>query len=367
MSRTLPGKQTAALRKALLKWFRGNARDLPWRRTRDPYRVWVSEIMLQQTRVEAVIPYYERFLADFPTVQALADAPLDAVLRHWAGLGYYTRARNLHRAAQCVTREHNGRFPATAASLQALLGIGRYTAAAIASIAHGEPCAALDGNIKRVLARLLAMDTTIDSPAATDSLWHAAERLLDRSNPGDFNQAIMELGATVCLPRRTRCGECPIRFACRAAALGRVTELPVRRRKAERPSVEAVAGAVERRGRFLLVKRPPRGLLGGLWELPGGPVDDYSDHAATLVERLERDFGVRVQVVAGLGEVLHVFTHRRLTLHVYRCRFLGGRVRLNGHADQAWVAPRDLPEYATATLDRKALALLDFPRAQPAR
>jgi A/G-specific adenine glycosylase len=252
------------VRAALLAWYLRERRDLPWRRTRDPWAIWVSETMLQQTRVETVIPYYERFLARFPTVEALADAEPDELMQHWAGLGYYSRARTLQAGARKVAREHAGRVPDQVDALLELPGVGRYTAGALASIAFDRPAAIVDGNVARVLARLLDLDLDVKSPAGQRRLWSEAEALAAGPSPGDLNQALMELGALVCTPRAPRCRSCPLRRWCRGLAAGRAEALPVKAAKAAPRPVEAVAALLVRGSRALAVRRPPHGLLGGL-------------------------------------------------------------------------------------------------------
>ncbi len=354
-------RRTAALRRALLAWFRSNARDLPWRRTRDPYRVWLSEIMLQQTRVEAVLPYYERFTAAFPHVQALAAADLDRVLRLWQGLGYYSRARNLHKAAQRVTAEHGGRFPATAEALQRLPGVGRYTAGAIASIAFGERVPVVDGNVKRVLARLFAIAERIDEARTVERMWDLAGRLVPPGSPGDFNQAMMELGATICTPRNPRCDACPVGRWCEAVRLGRQNELPTRRRKKPIPHHEIVAAVIRRNGRLLLGKRRPEGLLGGLWELPGGKVEPRETHEAALARELREELGIEVRVGRRLTSVEHAYSHFSITLHVYACERVRGRFRARYHTELAWASPARLDGYAFPAATVKALRQMEWP------
>lgn len=371
----IPPTERTALRRALLAWYRRTKRDLPWRQTSAPYAVWLSEIMLQQTRVETVQPYYTRFLSAFPTVEDLAAAPLDRVLKMWEGLGYYSRARNLHAAAQTIVREFDGVFPTTADALRQLPGIGAYTAAAIASIAFGRKDAALDGNIKRVLARLLADETPVDTPTGLDHYWAYARAMLPRASAGDWNQALMDLGARVCVPRRPRCLECPVARWCRAAASGLQDTLPTRVGKKPPVPVLAVAAAVrDVSGRLLLVQRPPRGLLGGMWELPGGEVADGAERttdalAAATLERLRVDFGLDgVRVLRPLGTVAHAFTHRQLTLQICAAR-AGGRLpkpRMTRHAAFTWAGPDEVAALALATVDRKALAIVarEFPASK---
>ena len=259
----------SSFRKKLLTWYARAARDLPWRRTSDPYAIWVSEVMLQQTRVQAVIPYFERFLAKFPAVEALAAAPEQELLAAWAGLGYYSRARNLQEAARRIAAA--GVFPDTFEEIRALPGIGDYTAAAVASIAFALPHAALDGNVARVLARVTAEPENIKSPAARKRLQAAASKRMDRRSPGEFNQAMMELGATICLPRGSKCMLCPIAQLCEARASGRQDEFPILRKPESRTRVARTVLIVEKNGRLLLWQRAADDRrLAGFWELPEG-------------------------------------------------------------------------------------------------
>jgi A/G-specific adenine glycosylase len=360
---SFPPGEAEAIRHALLSWFRRRARDLPWRRTRNPYRVWLSEVMLQQTRVDTVVPYYRRFVRAFPSVQALAAAPLSRVLKLWEGLGYYARARHLHAAAQRIMREHGGRLPSSAREWAELPGVGRYTAAAIASITQGEPLAALDGNARRVLSRLVGLETALDESRTVEQLWSLAERLLDRARPGDFNQALMELGATVCRPRNPDCGVCPLVRWCRAYATGRQRELPVRARRRAPGRIEAVAAAIFRGQRCLFVRRPARGLLGGLWELPGGVVPRGRNATEMLVRHLRELLGVEVRVGRLLARVRHEFTHRSLRLRVYECALIRGRPRPRHHSKARWLPPERSAELPLARLDQKVLAELSRSRA----
>jgi A/G-specific adenine glycosylase len=349
--------ETGRLRGTLLRWYRREKRDLPWRRTRDPYRVWISEAMLQQTRVETVIPYYERFLERFPDVGALARAGMDDVLGAWQGLGYYSRARNLKRSAEQVVERFGGALPDTAEALRELPGVGRYTAGAVASIAFDRPEAIVDGNVARVLSRIHGLRDDPRSPRGQARLWEEAERLVRGRAPGDLNQALMELGATVCTPRAPACPRCPVRRLCTARESGDPESLPVAGKKTRVRDVAAAAAWVERGGRTLAVRRPEGGLLGGLWDLPGGELGPRERPAAGLRRALRERVGLEIEAVERLGAVEHVFTHRRLRLHVYRCRAAGGRVRLDGFDAHRWLPPAALRELPCAKLTRKALEL----------
>lgn len=310
--RHLSDNDVAAIRAALLHFYDGAARDLPWRRERDPYGIWISEVMAQQTRIDTVVAYWQRWMERFPDVDALADAPLDDVLKHWEGLGYYSRARNLHTAAQVVRERHNGTVPDNAEELRALPGVGAYTAGAVASMAFNQAEPAVDGNVRRVLARLL------DEPAPSPATLHAtAGRLVDPQRPGDFNQALMELGSLVCTPRSPRCDECPLRSWCLARARGTQADRPRRQPKKRTPAYD-VATLVVRRpdGHVLLTRRPEGGLLAGMWTFPGTePMPGESTVAAAL--RLVRELGIRStrRRTAHVGEVAHAFSHRRETYH----------------------------------------------------
>jgi A/G-specific adenine glycosylase len=345
-------------RALLLDWYRANRRDLPWRRTRDPYAIWISEAMLQQTRVETVIPYYERFLERFPDVLALASADLDDVLGAWSGLGYYSRARNLKRAAEQLARERGGALPSEAAALRELPGVGRYTAGAIASIAFDRPEPVLDGNVMRVLARLLDLREDVTRPATARRLWQEAAALARGPSPGELNQALMELGATLCTPRAPRCPDCPLARRCRAHRAGDPESLPRKARKPAPRRMEAVAALCVRRGRALAVRRPPHGLLGGLWELPGGELAPRERPAAGLLRALRERVGLRVARLEPAGAVEHAFTHRRLRLHVFRCEGTAGRTRLAGFDAHRWLSPAQLGLLPQAAVTRKALALV---------
>jgi len=349
----------ARIRAALLRWYDANRRDLPWRRSRDPYAIWISETMLQQTRVEAVIPYYDRFLARFPTVEALADADADDVLGLWAGLGYYSRARSLHAAARRVVDEHGGALPASADALRGLPGIGRYTAGAVASIAFDRPEPVVDGNVTRVLCRVRGIRDDVKQPRVVERLWDEAASLARCRRPGDCNQALMELGATLCIPRAPRCLACPLASMCDAHHSGDAEALPVKARKRAPIAMAAVAVWLVRRDKVLAVRRPPHGLLGGLWELPGGELGDHEAASVGLRRALRERVGLAIGKLEPVGEVEHGFTHRRLRLQVFRARAEPGRVKRDGFDAHRWLAPSAVAALPHGGPMRKALALLE--------
>ena len=348
-----------ALRRSLLAWFRKEARDLPWRRTRDPYAVWISEIMLQQTRVDQGTPYFERFLDAFPDVHTLAAAKDDRVLKLWEGLGYYSRARNLHRAARIIAEERGGRFPATAEEWQTLPGVGRYTAGAIASIALGEKAAVLDGNVIRVLSRVYNIEESTDVPATRALLWELAESLVPANAPGDFNQAMMELGARVCTPRKPLCEACPVRRCCDARRLGVQEARPVRSPKRATPHQEHVVAVIVRRGRYLLAKRPASGLLGGLWEFPSGEVQAGETHGRAL-RRVSREIlGVKIAPGPHLATVTHAYSHFKVTLNVYACSIQENAAPSpRDHVEVKWVPRTQFARYALPKANHKFLQFL---------
>ncbi len=311
----LAGAALAGFRRRLLAWFRANRRNLPWRRHRDPYRIWIAEVMLQQTRITTVLPYYRRFLGRFPTLRALARAREQEVLKHWAGLGYYSRARNLRRAARGIVARHHGQFPATPDAARNLPGVGSYTASAVLSMAYDVPLAVLDGNVARVLARLGAIRGDLRAPSRWRLLQERAQELLDPDAPGDWNQAVMELGETICTPQAPQCDVCPISRWCRAYELGIAGELPAPR-KNRAPVKLRIAAAVllDSRGRTLLVKEPGRHdgvLFSRMWQFPA--VEVGRNPGGELAQHLRDDFGIRVRLVA-LPPARHAVTFRNITL-----------------------------------------------------
>jgi A/G-specific adenine glycosylase len=337
----------------LLKWYDVHARSLPWRKSQDPYQVWVSEIMLQQTQVDTVIPYYQRWLKRFPTVKALAEAPLANVLSLWEGLGYYSRARNLHKAAQQVRAEFGGRVPPTLDELRTLPGIGRYTAGAIASIAFNLDTAVLDGNVKRVLARVFNLTDDVKSPAGEKKLWALAESLVPAGRAGDYNQAVMDLGATVCVPQNPTCLICPLLGICESQKLGVQNERPVVKRKPPTPHYEVTAAIIRHRGRVLITQRPLDKLLGGLWEFPGGKQEADESLIECLVREIEEELGMQIEVSEQRLLLKHGFTHFKITLHVFEAQWLGGDPQAKEVAALKWVKLAELPNYAMGKTDRQ--------------
>lgn len=336
----------------LFSWYQKNARDLPWRRTSDPYAIWVSEIMLQQTRVETVIPYYKRWMAELPDLGALVAADQDQVLMLWEGLGYYRRALNLHKAARLVDENHDGILPGDVKTLKTLPGIGRYTAGAISSIAFKRQAPILDGNLKRVFSRLFNISTPILTSATEKELWCIAEDLLPEKNPGDFNQALMELGALICLPKNPDCIRCPVNSECLAFEYNLQNDLPVRKEKSPLPHIQVTAAVIERDGRVLLAKRPAEGLLGGMWEFPGGKQEENEALPETLQREIIEELNAEIEVGEHIGTFHHAYTHYKVTLHAYYCRLVSEELKMNYHTDMDWVTLENMSSYPMGKLDR---------------
>jgi A/G-specific adenine glycosylase len=346
----------AELARRVLHWYARHRRDLPWRATRDPYRIWVAEIMLQQTRVETVTPYYQRFLEQFPTVSELAAAPLDTVLKAWEGLGYYARARNLHRAAQHVVEDLQVHLPRSAKELVQLPGIGRYTAGAIASIAFGKDVVALDGNLRRVLCRLFGVDDDPSRSRTQRRLEALAHTIMPPGRAGDFNQALMDLSATICLPLNPRCLLCPLQEVCEARREGIQNELPIRRAGREVPHRDVTAGIIWKDEQsFLISQRPVDSMLGGLWEFPGGKRRPRENLVECLTREIVEELGIEIQVGDLCCVVQHSYSHFHMTLYAFSCRHLRGEPRCLGCADWRWVTLADLEQFAFPVADQKII------------
>jgi A/G-specific adenine glycosylase len=343
----------------LLDWYERHRRDLPWRHTRDPYAIWVAEVMLQQTRASTASDYYLRFLKLFPNVRTLAAAPLNDVLKAWEGLGYYARARNLHRAAQQVVAERDGRLPTDPEALMGLPGIGRYTAAAIASIAFGHDAVALDGNLHRVLCRLFAVDDDPGRPNTQRLLERLALAMLPPGRAGDFNQALMDLGATVCTPTSPHCLLCPLVGVCKAKQEGIERVLPIRATRTHRPERDVTAGVIwNGNGRLLITQRPLDGMLGGLWEFPGGKRRPGEELSACLEREIMEELAIEIQINELLIRLQHSFTHFHMTLYAFDCLWLRGKPQCLGCTDLQWVGLNELDAFPFAVADQKIIAFL---------
>jgi A/G-specific adenine glycosylase len=337
----------------LLAWYDQNARRLPWRGHPDPYAVWVSEIMLQQTRVETVIPYFLRWMERFPTIAALASAPEQEVLQVWEGLGYYSRARNLHHAAQQVVAQYGGSLPANRTALEKLPGIGKYTAGAVASMAFGLDEPALDGNIRRVLARLFNVSLPARSPEGEAELWRLARETLPAGHAGDYNQALMDLGSAICTPRNPTCLVCPLKDFCEAYSQGVQEERPILQARSPIPHITVTAAVIRRDGLVLLALRPSKGLLGGMWEFPGGKLEPGENLPDCLRREIREELGVEIEVGDPFGVYEHAYTHFRVTLHAFCCTLLDGEPRPLQAAGLRWVRVEEMSDFPMGKIDRQ--------------
>ncbi len=309
--------------------------------------------MLQQTQVESVIPYFERFMQRFPNFESLAMATQSEVLSLWEGLGYYSRARNLHKAAQLVMAEYGGKLPSTSKQLMQLPGIGRYTAGAIASIAYGQSEPALDGNIRRVYSRLLALEEPLRSPASEKLLWSFAREACPNERAGDFNQALMDLGASICLPNQPLCPQCPLQANCQAFQQGSQNQIPVVEKKAPVPHYIVTAAVIQQEGLVLIQQRPQKGLLGGLWEFPGGKLESSDANLAACLQReIWEEIGARILIGPAFGVYKHAYTHFRIRLHAFLCQLEPGQ-QVTETDSLRWVQPSQLAGFAMGKVDRQ--------------
>jgi len=314
--------------------------------------------MLQQTQVKTVIPYYQRFMQQLPDVAHLARADLQTVLKSWEGLGYYARARNLHRAAAEIVARFEGRIPDAWQPLRGLPGVGDYIASAVLSIAYGQPYAVVDGNVKRVLSRLLRLDVPITHYSSKRTFGETAGRLLDPRRPGTYNQALMELGAVVCVPRQPACPACPLGSLCGAHAADVVEDYPRKEQRRQTPQYHIAVGIVFRNNRVLITRRQTDGLLGGLWEFPGGKIKDGESAPEACVREIKEEVNLVVQPVDFLARVKHAYTHFRIIMEVFCCAYVSGRLRLNGPADYRWIHPHEIDHYPFPKANHKFIPRL---------
>ncbi len=335
----------ARLQTELLDWYQKTCRDLPWRTTKDPYCIWVSEVMLQQTQVKTVIPYYRNFIRLFPTVHNLAASDLQAVLKAWEGMGYYARARNLHKAAHMVVTTYQGKLPDTHQEIRKLPGIGDYIAAAVLSIAFRKPHAVVDGNVKRVLARLFCVKEAVNHPPSHKLFQGMATALLDRETPDRFNQAVMELGALVCKPDTPECDHCPLIAYCCAYIKNLISDYPKRVSSKHIPTYHIATGVILKNGRMLITQRKPDGLLGGLWEFPGGKVKNKESAIAACAREIKEETNIAIDIVEPIARINHAYTHFKIIMDVFYCRYRSGKIKLRGPVDHRWIQIEDIGKY----------------------
>ncbi|MGH1363805.1 MAG: A/G-specific adenine glycosylase [Calditrichia bacterium] len=347
-----------SFQKNLLSWYDRHKRDLPWRHSRDPYAIWLSEVMLQQTQVKTVIPYYNNWLQKFPGMKQLADADLNSVLKSWEGLGYYSRARQFHKAICHVHHELQSEVPDDYDVFLELPGVGEYTAAAVQSIAFGGAYAVVDGNVKRVLARLFEIDLPVNVANAKKTFQQIATELLHTQRSGDYNQALMELGATICKPRSPLCKECPVADLCAVQLNSNQHEYPKRKKRKPVPVYRMATGVVYRNDRVLITRRPEDGLLGGLWEFPGRNVEAAETSSADCKVAIKDAVNLEVEVGERIASVKHAYSHFKVEMDVYNCTYIAGAVELSKAVDFKWVSKEELAEYPFPGVNNKFLPLV---------
>lgn len=343
--------------KKLIAWYKLERAHIPvpGRSERDPYPIWIAEVMLQQTQVETVWPYYRRWLDAFPDVASLARAELDQVLKLWEGLGYYSRARNIHKAAKSIVNDYRGEFPRTSRTLITLPGIGPYTSAAIASMAFQEAVPLLDGNVLRVMTRLLRISSVVSLASTKEKIKVDLAEFMDKNQPGQFNQALMDLGRVICLPRRPLCSDCPLNTFCQAYAAGAVERYPVKPLKAEMPHYNIVIGLIRKQGSLLIQRRPETGLLGGLWEFPGGKVEPGEDQKEALLREIREETALQVDINEKIATIKHAYTHFKITLTAYWCDWKSGTAQSLAATENRWVTQDKLQAFAFPKANLKIL------------
>lgn len=354
-------EQVREFRRSLLRWYANHKRDLPWRGIKDPYRIWVSEVMLQQTQVSTVVPYFEKFVAKYPDVATLARANLEDILKSWERLGYYARARHLHEAARRLASANEGRIPDDYEAFRRLPGVGDYTAAAVMSLAFDQPWAVVDGNVKRLISRFRLIEAPAGSAAAKRRFQEVADELLDRKRPGEFNQAMMELGGRVCRSRNPLCGCCPVANLCQAFAESRQEEFPVRRKRRAIPEYHIALGVIHKGDRILITRRKEEGHLGGLWEFPGGKVRRGEAPQEACKREISEEVNLTVTVTDYLTRIDHAYSHFRIAVDVYTCQYKAGKVRLNGPIDYRWILVDEIDDYPFPGANHKFLPLVKKP------
>jgi A/G-specific adenine glycosylase len=351
-------KEIKRFQEQLIGWYQKHHRKLPWRETGDPYRIWVSEVMLQQTQTNTVLPYYRKFFIRFPNLTLLAESDLQDLLKVWEGLGYYARARHLHRAANIILAEYGGNVPDTWEAIRKLPGVGDYIGAAVLSIAFNKPYAVVDGNVKRLLARLFEVDAPVNKSSSYRLFKEKADSLLFHCKPGVFNQAMMELGAMVCKPGQPVCGICPLIFHCQAYQKKSISEYPQRTRRPPSPVHHIAVGVVCKNNHMLITQRKSEGLLGGLWEFPGGRVKKNESPESACIREIKEEVNLKVQIDAYITRVKHAYTHFKIIMDVFTCRYLSCKVKLDGPVDYRWITPPEIDQYPFPKANHKFFPLL---------
>jgi len=352
-------RQNAEWPSRLTAWFQINKRAMPWRETATPYNIWISEIMCQQTQVATVIPYFERFIKRFPTVQVLAEAELQTILKCWEGLGYYSRARNLHKGAKMVVTSFNGKLPETYEGLQTIPGIGPYCAAAIVSIAFGKAVPVVDGNVLRVMARYWGIESDIRQGKVRDEIFHRLTPCIQGTDPSDFNQGLMELGALLCSPKNPQCQRCPLIESCFAFNQLRVQDLPFKSPSKQVPHYHIAVGLIWKGDKVLIAKRKETQMLGGLWEFPGGKQKNNEALEKTVIREIKEETSLAVTIQRSYGAIDHAYTHFKITLHAFDCRYISGRAQSLSSDEVKWIHWEDKDKYPFPTANKKVFRLLE--------
>jgi len=343
------------IQKNLVSWFQKNQRKLPWRKKYDPYGVWISEIMLQQTQVKTALPYFERWMKELPSINSVARAPQDKILKLWEGLGYYSRARNLQKAAQLIIKKHNGRFPNRYADILALPGIGKYSAGAISSIAFNRNKPVVDGNVIRVMARLANFSENTRLPQNIKQFWGWAEKLIPSGLAREFNQGLMELGALVCTPKKPNCSHCPVKKVCKGSQNGTAAQLPNRGEKTKNIPITVTLAVICKNGKIFIQKRPEKGLMGGLWEFPGGKTRKNETGPNAIRREIKEELSVTIKNVKKIARIRHNYTKFNVDLHCYSADLDKGKIRLNFATKGKWVTPKSLTKFAFPAADKKLI------------
>ena len=340
---------------SILTWYNKQKRILPFRDIDDPYKIWLSEVMLQQTQIETVIPYFQKWISKYPTIISVASADQECLLKLWEGLGYYSRCRNFHKATKIVVGKHGGVIPDTWLEFRALPGVGDYTAAAVLSIAYNQPYIAIDGNVKRVMARILGLKNLSNKNMTRMKNYLIKNILMD--NPGDFNQSMMELGARICSPKNPNCGKCPLSFNCKAFSMGEPESYPLSVRKKKSPHYEIVVGIVWRGEEFYIQKRGEHGMLAGLWEFPGGKVKIGESLENALYREIQEECGVIPKILKKIGTIKHAYTHFTITFHGYHCEENGTSIRCQQNSK--WIKPNQIDEFPFPKANHKLFSILE--------
>lgn len=333
------------IQKSLLQWFQKHQRLLPWREKYEPYQVWISEIMLQQTQVKTVLPYFDRWMKELPTIQSVAEAPEDKILKLWEGLGYYSRARNLQKAAKYMVEYYNGVFPSDYQQVLALPGVGRYTAGAITSIAFNQNQPLVDGNVIRVLSRLFLYTKNTRLPEAEKQMWEWAQEVLPKAKARYFNQAMMELGALVCTPKTPDCLHCPLNKVCRAYQEDLVSQIPDRGPKKELKQIQVAIAIIRKGGKIFIQKRPNKGLMAGLWEFPGGKIEGDETEREALEREILEEIGISLKNIKLFKKIKHAYTSYKVDLHCFEAEYQAGDIQLKSAIESKWVKPLELKKY----------------------